>query len=251
MIHNRQADNWRPLLAIADMAGGPWPDRARAAAIRLTDDGADDTESIRVRLLADIAEIFNTVVGDRLPSKQIVERLVQMEDRPWPEFRKSKAITTRQLSSLLAPFGIRPNSIRIAEGTPKGYRLDQFTDAFARYCPNPPFRSATPPQVKQSVGYSDSQSATSPPHVADEKTPKPAEYNGCGGVADRNPGSGTETPFEPDSADAEEREAVMAIDGEQACVQCGDPVDPTIETIPVAGGGVLHMECYEQWMTTI
>ena len=31
-IHNREADNWAPLLAIADAAGGAWPERARAAA---------------------------------------------------------------------------------------------------------------------------------------------------------------------------------------------------------------------------
>jgi hypothetical protein len=33
-VINRAADNWRPLLAIADMAGGRWPDLARALAIK-------------------------------------------------------------------------------------------------------------------------------------------------------------------------------------------------------------------------
>ena len=53
------------------------------------------------------------------------------------------------------------------------------------------------------------------------------------------------------SSDAEERKAIMAIDGEQACIHCGDPIDPTVETIPVAGGGVLHMECYDKWLAMI
>jgi hypothetical protein len=35
----RAADNWRPLLAIADEAGGEWPGRARQAALNLA--GAD------------------------------------------------------------------------------------------------------------------------------------------------------------------------------------------------------------------
>jgi hypothetical protein len=30
-IYNREADNWRPLLAIADVARGQWPKRARKA----------------------------------------------------------------------------------------------------------------------------------------------------------------------------------------------------------------------------
>ena len=43
--------------------------------------------------------------------------------------------------------------------------------------------------------------------------------------------------------------AIQAIDGEQACTQCRQPIDPTLETVPVAGGGVLHMECYDAWMS--
>src|SRR5260370_10770113 len=31
-LDDRQADNWRPLLAIADAAGGAWPGRRRTAA---------------------------------------------------------------------------------------------------------------------------------------------------------------------------------------------------------------------------
>jgi hypothetical protein len=31
-LANRAADNWRPLLSIADFAGGPWPEHARAVA---------------------------------------------------------------------------------------------------------------------------------------------------------------------------------------------------------------------------
>ena len=32
-LYNRTADNWRPLFQIADVAGGDWPERARAAAL--------------------------------------------------------------------------------------------------------------------------------------------------------------------------------------------------------------------------
>ena len=33
-VHNRMADNWRPLLAIADVAGRAWPSRAREGQAR-------------------------------------------------------------------------------------------------------------------------------------------------------------------------------------------------------------------------
>lgn len=35
-LDDRAADNWEALLAIADAAGGPWPERARATALRLS-----------------------------------------------------------------------------------------------------------------------------------------------------------------------------------------------------------------------
>ena len=39
-LDDRAADNWRPLLAVADLAGGPWPERAREAAQQLSGAGS-------------------------------------------------------------------------------------------------------------------------------------------------------------------------------------------------------------------
>ena len=55
-LHDRAADNWRPLLAIADQAGGEWPARARAAAVTLSAGAA--AEGRREMLLADIRAVF-------------------------------------------------------------------------------------------------------------------------------------------------------------------------------------------------
>ena len=57
-VFNRAADNWRPLLAIADAAGGEWPARARRA-VQCSGAGASgDEQSVRVPLLSDIRAIF-------------------------------------------------------------------------------------------------------------------------------------------------------------------------------------------------
>ena len=55
-LHDRAADNWRPLLAIADAAGGEWPERSRKAAAHFQ----PETMPIRRRemLLADIRTVF-------------------------------------------------------------------------------------------------------------------------------------------------------------------------------------------------
>ena len=56
-IHNREADNWAPLLAIADAAGGAWPERARAAAAAGHVAGGDEASLIEL-LLGDIRDMF-------------------------------------------------------------------------------------------------------------------------------------------------------------------------------------------------
>jgi putative DNA primase/helicase len=133
-IFDRAADNWRPLLAIADAASGEWPARARGAAQSASGANGDD-QSIGANLLADIRAIFAERRVDRLPSVELVEALVAIESRPWAEWKRGKAITANGLARLLVSFGITPGTIRTANGTPKGYQLAQFEDAFARYLP--------------------------------------------------------------------------------------------------------------------
>jgi hypothetical protein len=66
-LDDRAADCWEPLLAIADAAGGEWPQRARTAAVALSGGGRDDA-SLGVRLLTDIKAIFTTRGVERLRS---------------------------------------------------------------------------------------------------------------------------------------------------------------------------------------
>src|SRR5262249_27547544 len=46
-FNNRIATNWKMLLAIADLAGGSWPERARGAALELETDRDEPSENIR------------------------------------------------------------------------------------------------------------------------------------------------------------------------------------------------------------
>jgi putative DNA primase/helicase len=136
---NRAADNWRPLLAIADAAGGEWPALARRAVQCVAAAAGDDGQSARITLLADIRAIFAERDTVRLPSAELVEALVAIEGHPWAEWKAGKAITANGLARLLAPFQIKPGTIRTSSGTPKGYQLTQFDDAFARYLPGEEF----------------------------------------------------------------------------------------------------------------
>jgi hypothetical protein len=149
-IVNRVADNWRPLLAIADLAGGAWPERTRKAAAELTAEG-DDQGSMRVGLLADIRATFAAKRVDRIASEDVVAHLASLEDRPWPEYRAGKPITKAQVARLLAPLHISPGTIRLADGhTAKGYYRRAFDDAFARYLPA---ENVTPSQPQDFRGF--------------------------------------------------------------------------------------------------
>src|SRR5262249_48762830 len=84
-LHDRARDNWRPLLAVADVIGGDWPKAARDAAQALAVDG----DSIGEQLLGDIREIFKEhgllvkhSKDDRvLTTEMMVEQLVKIDDR--------------------------------------------------------------------------------------------------------------------------------------------------------------------------
>jgi hypothetical protein len=51
---NRLADNWRPLFAVAEIAGGDWPQRAADAFAKLNGQDDADAQGIGTMLLADI-----------------------------------------------------------------------------------------------------------------------------------------------------------------------------------------------------
>jgi hypothetical protein len=150
MFDNRRADNWRVMLAIADLAdedlaGGDWGDKARLAASKI--EGASDVTSIGVRLLADIKRIFDEDGAEILLSAKLVERLKEDAEGPWAEWGRGKGLTQNSLAVLLGGgggrgrgtrggFGIRSDTVHPAPGVQgKGYKRSQFEDAWARYLP--------------------------------------------------------------------------------------------------------------------
>ncbi len=130
---NREADKWSPLIAIADAVGGHWPDTAREAARLLS---AEDDTDIKVRLLRDIAAIFEAAELERITSSAMAERLAEIEDAPWSEWGKSrKPITPQSVAKLLKPFGVAPKALKFSGATHNGYTRDAFEEVWARYTP--------------------------------------------------------------------------------------------------------------------
>jgi hypothetical protein len=147
-LGDRAQDVWEPLLAIADLAGGDWPQRARAAALALSGSQNIDEESVRVRLLFDIRAAFNARSADRISTAELIEELCGNDDAPWGDYY-GKPLSKHALAKLLRPFGIRPRLIRFANETvARGYLLE---DVFRRYLdaenrPYPPLQPLHPLQ---------------------------------------------------------------------------------------------------------
>lgn len=134
-LHDRAADNWRHLIAIADRIGGEWPGIARESAVALSVSAGESDGSDLARLLADICDLFTRQSVYRVSTHVLLRHLSSNEEGPWAEWRQGKPITATQLASLLRPLRIRPRSCRDGAVTFRGYELDDFRDAFSRYLP--------------------------------------------------------------------------------------------------------------------
>ncbi|WP_149825958.1 DUF3631 domain-containing protein [Streptomyces tailanensis] len=180
-VSDRPGDVWEPLLAVADAAGGHWPERARAACLELVNAGRDDDEaSLGIRLLTDLRDkVFRG--ADRMPTAVILEILLKLDDAPWADV-DDKPVNARILSKLLGQYvtpgnkPIKPRGIRTPSGFPKGYYAEDLTDAWTRYCPPPPGESATSatsatPQVNR--GESVADTATPIRHAVAETATQP------------------------------------------------------------------------------
>src|SRR5829696_2678363 len=73
-VEDRAADTWEPLVAIADAAGGHWPDRARSACLALTGDEPNDGAP-GTRLLADLHEVWKESEPELFTTTTILDRL--------------------------------------------------------------------------------------------------------------------------------------------------------------------------------
>jgi hypothetical protein len=141
-IDDRDADKWEPLLAVAELAGGDWPEKARAAAVAMVNASKQQPLGLGVLLLRDIQKVWaddvdNDSIPGRLPDKvrteEILRGLNAMDESPWPSYRKGEPLNPRGLSQLLRKYGIESKTQRVGDNVFTGYARAQFEDAWKRY----------------------------------------------------------------------------------------------------------------------
>ena len=113
-VEDRQADAWEPLLVVADLAGGEWPQKAREAAVALVTVARETPVSLNLRLLEDLRTVFlNRLVAIEqaqphgLSTKTILDDLCALEDSPWQTINKGERLSPDQLSRRLRDYSVK------------------------------------------------------------------------------------------------------------------------------------------------
>ena len=143
---NRLADNWRPLLAIAQIVGGDWPRRALKAFEYLTGKSDIPAQAMSATLLADIRLIFSKSARTRITSKELLDALCALPDRPWLSAARAARSPFNWLASQLRPLEIASHNVRLGAQRAKGYELSDFACSFARFLDDAPERGSPDPQ---------------------------------------------------------------------------------------------------------
>lgn len=217
-LSNRLGDNWRPLLAVAELAGGDWPDRAMEAAMA----AAQQQEQGQIGvLLGDIHQVFGE--RDQILSQELVSGLLRLDEKPYGELIRGREITTNWLARQLRGVVTQPTkTMRDGNSRGKGYSRAAFTDAWERYgviavdedvCEIPPqttVPNVTTGQTLSSNGFSGTDVSRLSPDVTDvSRLPdgqSPNAAAGCHVVTDDTDGNDgfSETPVHAGDDDIDE-----------------------------------------------
>ena len=129
----------------------------------------------------------------------ILERLNEMDHRPWPEWTRGHPLAAHGLAKLLKPFRIVSGTIRAegidtADGTAKGYKRGAFARVWERYSiGDTPDPSVTKSQSALDKEFGDPSSVTNSESVTDTQRRKLSNRNDCDGV------TASSSPLLPDT----------------------------------------------------
>lgn len=190
-LHDRAQDNWEPLLAIAEVAGGDWPQLARHAALMLSG-STEDGGTIGNELLADIREVFESKGMAKISTADLITALCDDDEKSWATYNRGKPITPRQVAKKLKEYGIASKNIRVDYGVVKGFEHEQFKEAFARYLipsPDAELHRYKTPEARNHAGLDVAEDSLRSGNGNQAATRKFAPIQGCSGVADISEGN--------------------------------------------------------------
>lgn len=130
-LSGRDIDNWEPLLAVAEVAGGDWPQRGMACAVWFCAEKAmTKRDSLALRLLKEVIEYLRKET--KAETSQIWQHLYNKSGAPW---RDLKFFTESWIRETLYQFpgAPRQDNVRIGQTRVQGFHIDWFASLIDRY----------------------------------------------------------------------------------------------------------------------
>jgi uncharacterized protein DUF3631 len=139
-LSSRKADNWRPLLAIADSFG--IGKEARRAAVKLSDRADEDPRRV---LLTDSRTIRTKFPQEEyISGEKLLDSLLKLEEGYWTEWcgisgaLAPHRLSRNELAHMLTPF-VGPTKVIWTKGSnrtqARSYQWSDFEHAWKAYCP--------------------------------------------------------------------------------------------------------------------
>jgi putative DNA primase/helicase len=252
-LYNRAADNWCPLLAIAEAVGGPWPQRVCTAALKSVGGEVDEISRLEL-LLGDIRDIFGKLKLGTISSAELIEKLVEIMPRPWGEYgRSGKPLTQNKLARLLKPLGIAPGLV----GTDRvsGYHRWQFEEAFGRYLRPKGDSNLSHSPNADSIGTSGLSQTSHPKTGREDWKCEKSNNDGLMRGGEVAKGGDGKKALISDVTDVTVVTLPAGNGGAErhplVCEHCGAPEQPgnTVQRCAVDGlTYLLHRHCQNEWM---
>lgn len=130
-ISDRAAELAEPLIMLATIAGGHWPETARNAVreILLGQNDEPDPLPLSSRLLLDIRTVFGD--ASQMGTVDLVEALYALPGSPWAKVWPSPVSAPRDMAGMLEPLNVTPTRIRVDGAQVRGYLRSAFTPLWA------------------------------------------------------------------------------------------------------------------------
>jgi putative DNA primase/helicase len=136
-LSSRQQDCAEPLLQIADLIGGDWPQRARQAFVNVFALSAFEDFYASRQLLSDLRDAFAAQDNPAwISTADLLGFLHTLDESTWDEWKNNKPLSASDLARLLEPFGIRSHNHRTGStSVAKGYNLQDFKKSWELHLP--------------------------------------------------------------------------------------------------------------------
>lgn len=130
---NREWDKWLILFAVAEVCGGPWPEKVLNASVELL---PEEDEDPKMTLLRDTKRLYDEERQLWLESQLICSRLNSIEDSIWADW-KGKGLTPHALARLTRSIDkkLKPDKRRHGDTQSRGYSRAAFEPLWARWLP--------------------------------------------------------------------------------------------------------------------